>query len=59
MGFRTPNAFEPENISEFNVILTDSEIGNELTQSCYGSPWKYIINPTTKYRFLLLKIKVS
>ncbi|WP_415224653.1 hypothetical protein [Psychroserpens sp.] len=51
MGFETSNAFEPENISEFNVILTDSEIGNKLTQSCYGSPWKHIIilQPSTDF----------
>ena len=37
--FETPNAFEPQNIPKFNIILSDSEIGNELTQPCCGEPW--------------------
>ncbi|WP_027076313.1 hypothetical protein [Maribacter antarcticus] len=57
VGFGTSNAFEPENISEFNVILTDSEIGNELTQSCCGSPWDYVINPTTEVQISFAKSK--
>jgi hypothetical protein len=57
MGFGTSNAFKPENISEFNVIITDSEIGNELTQSCCGSPWKCIINPTTQVQISFAKNK--
>lgn len=55
--FGTSNAFEPENISEFNVILTDSEIGNELTQSCCDSPWNCIINPTTQLQISFAKNK--
>jgi hypothetical protein len=57
MGFKTSNAFEPQNISEFNVILTDSETGNELTQSCCGSPWDYIVNPTTEVQISFSKNK--
>ena len=47
MVFETSNALQPQNIPQFNVFLTDSEVGNELTQSCCGSPWDYIINPST------------
>ena len=47
MVFETSNALQPQNTPQFNVFLTDSEVGNELTQSCCGSPWDYIINPTT------------
>lgn len=57
MEFGTSNAFEPKNISEFNVILTDSEIGNELTQSCCRSTWNYIINPTTQVQISFAKNK--
>ena len=57
MGFRTSNAFEPENISEFNVILPDYEIRNELTQSCYGSPYNYIINATNQVQISFAKNK--
>ena len=57
MEFETPNAFEPQNISEFNLILTDSEIGDELTQSCCGSSWDYIINPTTTVQISFTKNK--
>ncbi len=57
MEFGISKAFELQNISEFNVILTDSEIGNELTQSCCGSPWDYIINPTTEVQVSFAKNK--
>tara|TARA_B100000795_G_C22740614_1_gene415179 strand:+ start:578 stop:1180 length:603 start_codon:yes stop_codon:yes gene_type:complete len=57
MGFETPNAYVPQNIPEFNLLLTDSEIGDELTQSCCGSPWDYIINPTTEVQISFAKNK--
>ena len=55
--FETPNAFEPQNIPEFNIILSDSEIGNELTQPCCGTPWDYLVNPSTEVQISFTKEK--
>jgi len=57
MVFETSNALQPQNIPQFNVFLTDSEVGNELTQSCCGSPWDYIINPSTRVLISFTKNK--
>lgn len=55
--FETSNAFEEVNIPEFKLILTDSEIGDELTPPCCNTPWDYIINPTTEVKITFFKSK--
>lgn len=55
--FETANAFEEINNSEFKLILTDSEIGDELTPPCCFTPWDYIINPTTEVKISFVKSK--
>ena len=55
--FETPEAFEPQNIPEFNIIISDAEIGNELTQPCCGGPWDYLVNPNTQVHISFTKEK--
>ena len=57
MIFETFNAFEEANNPAFKLILTDSEIGDELTQPCCDTPWDYIINPTTEVKISFVKSK--
>jgi hypothetical protein len=48
LEFETTGGFERQNNPDFNIILSDAEIDNELNSPCCGGGWDYVVNPSTE-----------